>query len=125
LPDRRAKVATDGHEGAGEDEAFSWTVEVAEEEGMRVVGFPGGEVHREDWDECCEGSEACCTYAEGGGFEEAAESAVKRVYTMAGRLLDVPHWVVRKQLARIVHRVVRMFRCGVLAFHQHCPWLSI
>ena len=75
-PDLRAVVARDDHDGAGEDEALGRAVEVAEVEGVRVVGFPGREEHGEAGHEGGEGAGFGGTETHGGGFAETGERTV-------------------------------------------------
>ena len=56
---------------------------------MGVVGFPGGEEHREAWHEGGEGASFCMTETHGGGLAEASKGAVERVDAMAVSCLDV------------------------------------
>ena len=75
-PDLRAVVARDDHDGAGEDEALGRAVEVAEVEGVRVVGFPGREEHGEAGHEGGEGAGFGRAKTHGGGFAETGKGTV-------------------------------------------------
>jgi len=78
-PDTRSPDSRDNHDRAGNENTLGRSVDIAEEERVRVVGLPGREEHRQARAESRDNTSRRGSQAHGSGSEQTAERAVQRV----------------------------------------------
>lgn len=107
-PDVRAENTGERHDGGGDQEALGGAVEVAQVQGVRVVGLPGGEEHGEAGAQSGEDARLGRAERHGGRLQQAAQRAVQRVDAVVEELSQSARCPCPPRLlpVHVVHRLV-------------------